>query len=42
MAVVFDASVLIDLFNPRLQGDRKVKLDWQIVAIASSRSAQAI
>jgi hypothetical protein len=27
MAVVFDASILIDLFNPRLVGERKSKLD---------------
>ena len=27
MAVVFDACVLIDLFNPHLKGDRKAKLD---------------
>lgn len=27
MAVVFDANVLIDLFNPRIKGDRRAKLD---------------
>ncbi len=26
MAVVFDATILIDLFNPRLKGDCKAKL----------------
>ncbi len=26
-AVVFDASILIDLFNKKLQGDRRAKLD---------------
>lgn len=25
--VVFDASVLIDLFNKRLKGDRRMRLD---------------
>jgi len=27
MPVVFDANILIDLFNPRIKGDRRAKLD---------------
>lgn len=27
MAVVFDANILIDLFNDRIKGDRRAKLD---------------
>lgn len=27
MAVVFDANILIDLFNPRIKGNRRAKLD---------------
>ena len=38
MAVVFDASVLIDLFNPRLQGDRKTKLDYLVKSLQKERT----
>jgi hypothetical protein len=38
MAVVFDASILIDLFNPRLQGDRKAKLDYLVDDLQKTRS----
>jgi predicted nucleic acid-binding protein len=40
--VVFDASVLIDLFHPRTHPDRKAKFDWQIVAIAKVVNARTI
>lgn len=30
MTVVFDASILIDLFNPNLKNDRRIKLDYLI------------
>lgn len=30
MAVAFDATILIDLFNPRLKGDRRAKLDYLV------------
>ena len=38
MAVVFDASILIDLFNPRLKGDRKVKLEFLVETLQKDRS----
>lgn len=38
MAVVFDASVLIDLFNPRLNGDRRAKLDHLVVELQKQRT----
>lgn len=38
MAVVFDASVLIDLFNPRLKGDRKAKLEYLVETLHKNRS----
>jgi predicted nucleic acid-binding protein len=38
MAVVFDASVLIDLFNPRLKSDRKAKLDCLVETLQKQRS----
>ncbi|MEO8154380.1 MAG: PIN domain-containing protein [Rhizobacter sp.] len=38
MAVVFDASVLIDLFNSKLKGDRRLKLDYLIATLAKQRT----
>ncbi|MDN5882602.1 MAG: PIN domain-containing protein [Nitrosospira sp.] len=38
MAVAFDASVLIDLFNPRLKGDRRAKLDNLIEELQKKRT----
>lgn len=38
MAVVFDASVLIDLFNKRLTGDRRVRLDHLIKTLSKQRT----
>lgn len=38
MAVVFDACVLIDLFNPHLKGDRKAKLDCLVKTLEKERT----
>jgi|CXWL01.1.fsa_nt_gi predicted nucleic acid-binding protein len=38
MAVAFDASVLIDLFNPRLKGDRRAKLDHLVMELQKQRT----
>ena len=38
MAVAFDASILIDLFNPRLRGDRRAKLDYLIAELHKRRT----
>lgn len=38
MAVAFDASVLIDLFNPGLKGDRRAKLDNLVAELQKSRT----
>ena len=38
MAVAFDASVLIDLFNPRLKGDRRAKLDHLVAELQKKRT----
>jgi predicted nucleic acid-binding protein len=38
MAVVFDANILIDLFNVRLSGDRRAKLDDLIDSLTRSRT----
>ena len=38
MAVVFDASILIDLFNKRLIGDRRARLDHLVEALAKQRT----
>lgn len=38
MAVVFDASVLIDLFNKRLTGDRRVRLDHLVASLKKQRT----
>jgi predicted nucleic acid-binding protein len=38
MAVVFDASVLIDLFNKKLVGDRRAKLDHLVTSLAQQRT----
>ena len=37
MAVVFDASILIDLLNPRLKGDRRFRVDHLIESLAKQR-----
>lgn len=42
MAVVFDASVLIDLFNNRLTGDRRVRLDHLVASLKKQRTAVLI
>lgn len=36
--VVFDASILIDLFNPRLGGDRRFKLDYLVDTLEKQRT----
>lgn len=36
--VVFDASILIDLFNPRLEGDRRAKLDYLVSNLQKQRT----
>lgn len=36
--VVFDASILIDLFNPRLGGDRRFKLDHLVDTLGKQRT----
>jgi predicted nucleic acid-binding protein len=38
VAVLFDASILIDLFNPRLAGDRKIKLDTLVELLSKQRT----
>lgn len=38
MAVLFDASVLIDLFNKRLAGERRAKLDHLVATLQKSRT----
>lgn len=38
MAVVFDASVLIDLFNKRLTGDRRARLDHLVESLKKTRT----
>ncbi len=37
MIVVFDSSVLIDLFNPNLKGDLRGKLDDLLASLQKSR-----
>lgn len=36
--VVFDASVLIDLFNDRISGDRRARLDYLVETITQKRT----
>ena len=36
--VLFDASVLIDLFNPRLKGDRRAQLDHLVETLQKKRT----
>ena len=38
MAVAFDASILIDLFNPHLSGERRTKLDYLIEELQRKRT----
>lgn len=38
MAVVFDASVLIDLFNNKLTGDRRARLDHLVESLKKRRT----
>ena len=38
MAVAFDATILIDLFNPHLKGDRRAKLDNLVVELQKKRT----
>ena len=38
MAVVFDASVLIDLFNKKLTGDRRARLDHLVASLKKQRT----
>ena len=38
MAVVFDASILIDLFSPRLSGDKRLKLDALVAELSKQRT----
>lgn len=38
MAVVFDASILIDLLNPRVKGDRRAKLDHLVAELQKKRT----
>lgn len=42
VAVVFDASVLIDLFNNKLVGDRRVRLDHLVASLQKQRTAVLI
>jgi predicted nucleic acid-binding protein len=37
MPVAFDANVLIDLFNPRIKGDRRAKLDGLLEQCAKAK-----
>ena len=34
---VFDSTYLIDLFNPRLQGDKRVALDFLVAELSKTR-----
>jgi predicted nucleic acid-binding protein len=38
VAVVFDASVLIDLFNKKLTGDRRVRLDHLVASLRKQQT----
>jgi predicted nucleic acid-binding protein len=38
MPVVFDASILIDLFNDRLKGERRAKLDHLVITLSRSKT----
>lgn len=38
MPVAFDATILIDLFNPRVKGDRRIKLDHLIEELQKKRN----
>ena len=38
MAVVFDASILIDLFNEKLSGDRRARLDHLVESLSKQRA----
>ncbi len=38
MAVVFDATILIDLFNPHLKGDLRAKLDHLVAELQKKRA----
>lgn len=38
MPVAFDATILIDLFNPRVKGDRRVKLDHLVEELQKKRT----
>ena len=38
MAVAFDASILIDLFNPHLEGDRRAQLDHLVKELEKKRT----
>lgn len=38
MAVVFDANILIDLFNEKLKGERREKLDFLVHRLTKSRT----
>ncbi|MDP3742837.1 MAG: type II toxin-antitoxin system VapC family toxin [Methylotenera sp.] len=35
--VVFDASILIDLFNQKLSGDKRIKLDYLLETLTKSK-----
>jgi len=36
--VVFDASILIDFLNPKLSGDKRIKLDYLLETLAKSKT----
>lgn len=36
--VVFDASVMIDLFNQKLSGDKRIKLDYLLETLTKSKT----
>ena len=36
--IVFDASILVELFNDKIKGDRRVRLDHLILTIAKQRT----
>jgi len=36
--VVFDASILIDLFNSKLSGDKRIKLDYLLETLTKSKT----
>ena len=38
MAVVFDSSLLIDLLNPKLKGDRRIRIDHLLGALQKQRT----